>query len=197
VGTPRPMTAREEAFCREYLSGATVTASAITAGYAPRSAASQGSRLLKRAKIQGFLNTARAAARDQGCLSLETARRIASAIALDPRQRAMPRLAAIQVLSRLCNWDSPPPAPGERTIVQVVFSDGSETDILDTAPDGPGGLEGATRPVDPSTASPPLPEASQASPVPPASILDSIASPSTLRPRSTIPLLTRPARRVF
>ncbi len=58
---PRPMTARQLAFCREYLVDYVGVKAAIRAGYSRKSAAQQSSRLLTNAKVQAEL--ARLAAR--------------------------------------------------------------------------------------------------------------------------------------
>lgn len=49
------MNSREKRFCQEYVKGETATSAAINAGYSPKTAASQGSRLLRKSNIQQYI----------------------------------------------------------------------------------------------------------------------------------------------
>lgn len=115
------LTAQQEAFCRAYLAGSTITAAAKGAGYSARSASVSGSRLLKRAKVRDYLAAAKAATRTEAAIDLEAARRLCSEIATDPQERSMVRLAAVSLLARLSNWDQVPPPEVTRLRTEVVL----------------------------------------------------------------------------
>ena len=59
------MNARETRFCQEYAKGETATNAAINAGYSPKTAYSQGSRLLKKAEVQKYIQQLQAKADDE------------------------------------------------------------------------------------------------------------------------------------
>lgn len=56
----RPLTARQRAFVGEYLASGNATQAALGAGYSPRTAASQGQRLLRNVEIAGEIEAAQA-----------------------------------------------------------------------------------------------------------------------------------------
>jgi len=62
---------RQEAFCRNYVSGMSGTAAAIDAGYERSSAAGQASRLLDRPNVAARITELRKEVADQYCKSTE------------------------------------------------------------------------------------------------------------------------------
>lgn len=149
--------ARQEAFCKAYLAGNSITGSAIAAGYSRRSASVSGSRLLKRAKVRDYLAAAKAATRTEAAIDLEAARRLCSEIATDLQERSMVRLAAVSLLSRLSNWDLLPPPEVQHLRTEIAFVSVPDQE----AP--PGAVQeahGSDRAIDPPDRSPRLLEAS-------------------------------------
>lgn len=66
-----PLTAKQAAFVREYLVDLNATQAAIRAGYSPKTAYSQGQRLLKNVEIQGEVQAAQAAAAEKAEITVQ------------------------------------------------------------------------------------------------------------------------------
>lgn len=65
------MNIRYEKFVRAYLRTNNITKSAISAGYSPKTAAFQGSRLLKNVKVKQAVESARKHAEGRACMTRE------------------------------------------------------------------------------------------------------------------------------
>lgn len=64
---PRPLNSRQERFCRAYLAFPNATHAAKSAGYNPRSAAMQGSRLLTRPDVRARLRAMQSDVAERTC----------------------------------------------------------------------------------------------------------------------------------
>lgn len=94
------MTEKQRRFAEAYAQNPNATAAAIAAGYAPRSAYSQGQRLLKNAEIKSYLDGIKEATKSEAVCTVAAVRKFWSAVVNDEAEKMSSRLKASELLAR-------------------------------------------------------------------------------------------------
>ena len=95
-------------FCQKYVSGMTAKDAAIEAGYSPKSAASQGSRLMQIPLIKREIQRLRDLANLDSIMDHEEAAETLTAIIRDKAKRDAARINACSLLAKLRGWEANP-----------------------------------------------------------------------------------------
>lgn len=134
------MNARKERFCLEYAASGNATQAAISAGYSPKTARSQGQRLLTNADIKARIEELQQEIRREKIADIDAIQTFWTEVLQDPRAKTADRLKASELLAR---------SQGAflRAFERVGDSDGGAIeDVIVYLPDngrGDGGGDGA------------------------------------------------------
>lgn len=109
------MTTRQRAFAEHFARIGNATQAAVSAGYSPESAYSQGSRLLKNAEIREYLLSFQVSGSEERIADVAEVRSFWTRVLSDPTARMQDRLRASELLARSYG----------------VFAGGGDTDVLD------------------------------------------------------------------
>lgn len=94
------MNARKERFCMEYAASGNATQAAIAAGYSPRSARSQGQRLLTNADIKARIEELQQETRRAKIADIDAVQTFWTEVLRDPHAKTADRLKASELLAR-------------------------------------------------------------------------------------------------
>ena len=94
------MNARKERFCLEYAASGNATQAAIAAGYSPRSARSQGQRLLTNADIKARIEELQQETRREKIADIDAILAFWTVVLQDPHAKTADRLKASELLAR-------------------------------------------------------------------------------------------------
>lgn len=124
------MTEKQQRFADFYCAEPNATKAAESAGYSPRTAYSQGQRLLKNAEIKKYIRDQLEAAADERILSVTRARAALSDIAMSPSVKDGIRVRALATLIKAAGTNAPMP-PVEKTEPMTAVS--AEEDAIEPA----------------------------------------------------------------
>lgn len=119
------MTEKQQRFADFYCAEPNATKAAESAGYSPRTAYSQGQRLLKNAEIKKYIRDQLEAAADERILSVTRARAALSDIAMSPSVKDGIRVRALATLIKAAGTNAPMP-PVEKTEPPTAEADEEE-----------------------------------------------------------------------
>lgn len=119
------MTEKQQRFVDFYCAEPNATKAAEAAGYSPRTAYSQGQRLLKNAEIKKYIRDQLEAAADERILSVTRARAALSDIAMSPSVKDGIRVRALATLIKAAGTNAPMP-PVEKTEPPTAEADEEE-----------------------------------------------------------------------
>ncbi len=121
------MNARKERFCLEYAASGNATQAAIAAGYSPKTARSQGQRLLTNVDVKARLEEIQLETRRTKIADIEAIQTFWTDVLKDPHAKTADRLKASELLARSRGaflkpegrQDFPDPAAGKDVIIYV------------------------------------------------------------------------------
>lgn len=116
------MNARQEKFCLEYAASGNATKAAEAAGYSPRSAYSQGNRMLKNDEVQKRLRELAQEIKSSKIASAEEVQTFWTDIMRDAGEKTADRLKAASLLLRSQGKADGEPRPFE-SAVQIILPD--------------------------------------------------------------------------
>lgn len=122
------LTEKQRRFADAYCIEPNATKAAAAAGYSPRTAYSQGQRLLKNAEIKKYIRDQLEAAADERILSVTRVRAALSDIAMSPSVKDGIRVRALATLIKAAGTNAPLP-PAEKTEPPTAVS--AEEDTTD------------------------------------------------------------------
>lgn len=94
------MNARKERFCLEYAASGNATQAAVAAGYSPKTARSQGQRLLTNVDIKTRIEEIQQETRREKIADIDAIRTFWTEVLKDPRAKTADRLKASELLAR-------------------------------------------------------------------------------------------------
>lgn len=124
------LTEKQQRFADFYCAEPNATKAAEAAGYSPRTAYSQGQRLLKNAEIKKYIRDQLEAAADERILSVTRARAALSHIAMSPSVKDGIRVRALATLIKVAGTNAPMP-PAKMTEPTTAVS--AEEDAIEPA----------------------------------------------------------------
>ena len=117
------LTEKQRRFADFYCAEPNATKAAEAAGYSPRTAYSQGQRLLKNVEVKKYIRDQLEAAADERILSVTRARAALSDIAMSPSVKDGIRVRALATLIKVAGTNAPMP-PAEMTEPPTAEADG-------------------------------------------------------------------------
>lgn len=117
------LTEKQQRFADFYCAEPNATKAAEAAGYSPRTAYSQGQRLLKNVEVKKYIRDQLEAAADERILSVTRARAALSDIAMSPSVKDGIRVRALATLIKVAGTNAPMP-PAEMTEPPTAEADG-------------------------------------------------------------------------
>lgn len=124
------LTEKQRRFADFYCAEPNATKAAEAAGYSPRTAYSQGQRLLKNVEVKKYIRDQLEAAADERILSVTRARAALSDIAMSPSVKDGIRVRALATLIKVAGTNAPMP-PAEMTEPATAVS--TEEDAIESA----------------------------------------------------------------
>ena len=124
------LTEKQRRFADFYCAEPNATKAAEAAGYSPRTAYSQGQRLLKNVEVKKYIRDQLEAAADERILSVTRARAALSDIAMSPSVKDGIRVRALATLIKVAGTNAPMP-PAEMTEPPTAVS--AEEDAIEPA----------------------------------------------------------------
>ncbi len=94
------MNARKDRFCLEYAASGNATQAAISAGYSPKTARSQGNRLLTNADIKARIEELQQETRREKIADIDAIQTFWTEVLRDPHAKTADRLKASELLAR-------------------------------------------------------------------------------------------------
>ena len=117
------LTEKQQRFADFYCAEPNATKAAEAAGYSPRTAYSQGQRLLKNVEVKKYIRDQLEVAADERILSVTRARAALSDIAMSPSVKDGIRVRALATLIKVAGTNAPMP-PAEMTEPPTAEADG-------------------------------------------------------------------------
>ena len=124
------LTEKQQRFADFYCAEPNATKAAEAAGYSPRTAYSQGQRLLKNVEVKKYIRDQLEAAADERILSVTRARAALSDIAMSPSVKDGIRVRALATLIKVAGTNAPMP-PAKMTEPTTAVS--AEEDAIEPA----------------------------------------------------------------
>lgn len=124
------LTEKQQRFADFYCAEPNATKAAEAAGYSPRTAYSQGQRLLKNVEVKKYIRDQLEAAADERILSVTRARAALSDIAMSPSVKDGIRVRALAALIKVAGTNAPMP-PAKMTEPTTAVS--AEEDAIEPA----------------------------------------------------------------
>ena len=124
------LTEKQRRFADFYCAEPNATKAAEAAGYSPRTAYSQGQRLLKNVEVKKYIRDQLEAAADERILSVTRVRAALSDIAMSPSVKDGIRVRALATLIKAAGTNAPPPS-AEKTEPATAVS--AEEDAIESA----------------------------------------------------------------